>query len=131
MRLQRLSVVIASSAVLLAWCVGGPAGSADRPVVVATTTQLGDIVQQVAGRRAVVPQILQANTDPHECEPRAGDVAATAGAGLVVESGNGLDGWMGRVVEQAGGHPAVLRIAPAHTPDRIAGGVVGAGGVAV
>ena len=86
-----------------------------RPLVVVTTTQLGDIVRQVAGTDAQVHQLLQANTDPHEYEPRPADVQATAGAKLVVESGNQLDHWMGEVVKEAGGSPAELTIAPDHT----------------
>jgi ABC-type Zn uptake system ZnuABC Zn-binding protein ZnuA len=120
MSLRRLlSLVLISAAA--AGCAGAQAGSSSRPLVVATTTQLGDIVRQVAGGRADVHQILQANTDPHEYEPRPGDVKAAAGAALVVESGNGLDAWMAKVVEEAGGDPVVLSIAPAHTPEHIPG----------
>jgi ABC-type Zn uptake system ZnuABC Zn-binding protein ZnuA len=39
----------------------------------------------------------------------------------VIESGNELDHWMGDVVEQSGGSPAVLTIAPDHTPFKVAG----------
>ena len=59
---------------------GAPAGMTAAPTaasVVATTTQLGDIVR--ARRRATrvdVHQILQPNTDPHDYEPRPGDVQA-------------------------------------------------------
>jgi ABC-type Zn uptake system ZnuABC Zn-binding protein ZnuA len=118
---RRLLPLVLISAAAAAGCAGAQASSSSRPLVVATTTQLGDIVRQVAGGRAVVHQILQPNTDPHEYEPRPGDVKATAGAALVVESGNGLDAWMAKVVEEAGADPAVLSIAPAHTPERIPG----------
>lgn len=93
----------------------------ERPLVVATTTQLGDIVRQVAGEDAKIHQILQPNSDPHEYEPRPADVQATAGAKLVVESGNELDHWMDDIVEQAGGSPAEVTIAPDHTPYKVAG----------
>jgi zinc/manganese transport system substrate-binding protein len=101
---------------------GAPAkAAAERPLVVVTTTQLGDIVRQVAGPDAQIHQLLQANTDPHEYEPRPADVQATAGAKLVVESGNSLDHWMGNVVKQAGGNPTELAIAPDHTPYKVTG----------
>jgi ABC-type Zn uptake system ZnuABC Zn-binding protein ZnuA len=122
---KRILVPLCSAAVLagtVAACGSDePAAGRARPIVVATTTQLGDIVRQVAGDDADVHQILQPNTDPHEYEPRAADVQATADAQLVVESGDGLDHWMPDVVAQAGGHPAELTIAPGHTPRRIAG----------
>ncbi len=74
----------------------------------ATTTQIGDWARVVGGVDARVRQILQPNTDPHEYEPRPADVEATAGAKLVLESGDNLDRWMGKVISQAGGKPAVV-----------------------
>ena len=82
---------------------------------------MGDIVRQVAGDGAQIHQLLQANSDPHEYEPRPADIEAAAGAKLVIESGNGLDHWMGDVVKQAGGSPAEVTIAPDHTPNKVAG----------
>jgi zinc/manganese transport system substrate-binding protein len=108
-------------AVLAAGCGSDAGPSGDRPVVVATTTQLGDLVRNVAGSGAEVHQILQANSDPHEYEPRPADSKAAAGAALVVRSGNGLDDWIGDVVQAAGGDPGEVVIAPAHTPHRVAG----------
>jgi zinc/manganese transport system substrate-binding protein len=93
----------------------------DRPAVVATTTQLADVVRTLGGGAVSVHQILRPNTDPHEYEPRPADVAATAGAKLVVASGDGLDHWIGEIVDEAGGGPRVLTVAPAHIPFRRAG----------
>jgi zinc/manganese transport system substrate-binding protein len=122
---------LALVAVLLALAAGGCGGasaagsdsavSADAIDVVATTTQLGDIVREVGGTSVNVHQILQPNSDPHDYEPRPADVEAAAGAKLVVESGNNLDKWMGAVVKEAGGDPTVLTIAPEHTPYTVAG----------
>jgi zinc/manganese transport system substrate-binding protein len=89
--------------------------------VVATTTQLGDIVREVGGTSVDVHQILQPNSDPHDYEPRPADVQATAGAKLVIESGDDLDKWMGEVVGEAGGSPAVVTVAPDHTPYTVPG----------
>jgi zinc/manganese transport system substrate-binding protein len=90
------------------------AGGDGRPAVVATTTQLADVAQALAGPAIAVHRILQPNTDPHEYEPRPADVRATARAQLVLASGDGLDGWIGEIVRQAGGHARILRLAPAH-----------------
>jgi ABC-type Zn uptake system ZnuABC Zn-binding protein ZnuA len=76
--------------------------------VVVTTTQLGDVVRAVGGDAVDVHQILKPNTDPHDYEPRPKDIQETAGAKLVVTSGDNLDAWMGEVVDNAGGEPAVL-----------------------
>ncbi len=99
---------------------GAPAREpAERPVVVATTTQLGDIVRQVAGDGAEVHQILQPNTDPHDYEPRPDDVKSVANAKVVFASGNELDHWIEDLTKQAGGGRAELTIAPDHTPQKV------------
>ncbi|MCW3047527.1 MAG: hypothetical protein JWO74_1811 [Solirubrobacterales bacterium] len=92
--------------------------------VVATTTQLGDLTRAVGGSAAHVTQILQPNTDPHEYEPRPADVRATTTAKVVLLNGDHLDAWMGDVVKQSGGHPAVVDVG-ATVPDRLPGETTG------
>jgi len=104
---------------LLAACGGSSSGG--RPTVVATTTQLADVAREIGGDAVDVHQILQPNTDPHEYEPRPADVRATAGAKLVLASGDGLDAWIGEIARQAGGHARTLTVAPAHLRFRRAG----------
>jgi zinc/manganese transport system substrate-binding protein len=88
--------------------------------VIATTTQLGDIVREVGGENVQVTQILKPNSDPHDYEPRPKDVQATAGAKVVFVSGDNLDTWMGDVVEQSGGSPEVVDLGRA-LPQRVPG----------
>src|SRR5262249_42303212 len=99
-------VLAGAAAALLAGCAG--AGAGHGPGVVATTTQIGDWARIVGGDSITVHQLLQPNTDPHEYEPRPHDVVATAQAAVVLENGDGLDGWMKKVVSRAGGHPDVV-----------------------
>jgi ABC-type Zn uptake system ZnuABC Zn-binding protein ZnuA len=83
-------------AVPAAGAVGpGPIG------VVATTTQLQDLVRNVGGSHVEVRGILKPNVDPHEYEPRPSDAVALSGAKLVVESGVGLDAWMDKLIREA------------------------------
>lgn len=96
---------------------GASAGKLD---VVATTTQLADIVRNIGGSAVEVHQILQANSDPHDYEPRPADVAAVANAKVVVASGDNLDAWMGKVISAAGGDGKVVTAADS-TVDRVAG----------
>ncbi|HEV7492559.1 metal ABC transporter substrate-binding protein [Baekduia sp.] len=110
MRRALLLAPVLLAAAFVAGCGTGDSSSA-RPGaidVVVTTTQLGDIVRAVGGDAVDVHQILKPNTDPHDYEPRPKDIQATAGARLVVVSGDNLDRWMGDVLDNAGGHPAVL-----------------------
>jgi zinc/manganese transport system substrate-binding protein len=76
--------------------------------VVATTTQLQDLVHNVGGSRVSVTGILKPNVDPHEYEPRPSDAIALNGAKLIVESGVGLDKWMGKLIDEAGGSAPVF-----------------------
>ena len=111
---------------LAAGC-GGDSGGGLR--VVATTTQIADFTREVGGGDVQVHQILQPNSDPHDYEPRPGDVTATAQARVVFVNGDNLDGWMNKVVEQSGGSPRVVTLARAavlHVPGE-AGGREGAG----
>jgi len=86
-----------------AGCGTPPDPSADGTTrVVATTTQVADLVRNVAGDRAEVTGILPANADPHEYEPRPSDVEAIAAADLIVRSGGDLDEWVDQLVESAG-----------------------------
>lgn len=122
--------LLAASALLLALGAAGcgssggdgeGGGSTPSLTVVATTTQLGDVVANIAGADAEVTTILAANTDPHDYEPRPSDVRATADAKLVFASGAGVDEWIGDVVEQAGGSPEVVTMAPGRVRHRLAG----------
>ena len=71
-------------------------------VVVATTTQMQDLVRNVGGARVHVVGILRPNVDPHDFEPTPSVVVSLADAKLVVESGVGLDAWADQLVEDAG-----------------------------
>lgn len=93
------------------------------PVVVATTTQVGELVRAVAGRRAGVRQIISANSDPHAYEPRPSDVRAVTGAKVVVRSGGDLDAWLGGVLRNAGSDAQAVDLIDAVHTRRGDGGV--------
>jgi ABC-type Zn uptake system ZnuABC Zn-binding protein ZnuA len=104
------------AACALAWGVAlaagglfGPAASSSAPVeVVATTTEVTDLVRHVAAGRARVVGLLPPNADPHEHEVRPSDVQAVSAARLVVRSGGDVDTWMTGALDAAGGHARVL-----------------------
>ncbi|MEA2497247.1 MAG: hypothetical protein QOJ29_5158 [Thermoleophilaceae bacterium] len=102
---------LAAAALLLGGCGGN--GGDSRPVVVATTTQLADFARTVGGNAVDVHQILRPNTDPHEYEPRPADIQATANAKVVFASGDDLDSWIGKVVDQSGARAKVVVVGDA------------------
>ncbi len=105
---------------LLAGGCGSDASGEGGVEVVATTTQIGDFIGEVGGGVVVVDQVLQANTDPHEYEPRPSDVADAAAAKLVFASGDGLDEWIGEVVTDSGSDARVVDLGAA-VPARLPG----------
>jgi ABC-type Zn uptake system ZnuABC Zn-binding protein ZnuA len=116
--------VTAGTAALLLFVGCGSSNGSDKPIVVATTTQIGDFARAVGGDAVDVHQILRPNTDPHEYEPRPDDVRATADAKVVFVNGDGLDSWMGDVVKQAGGSRNVVTlgdVARTHLPGEAEG----------
>jgi ABC-type Zn uptake system ZnuABC Zn-binding protein ZnuA len=107
-RALHVLVVALLSAGATTGCAGASPARTGGLDVVATTTQLQDLVRNVGGSRVSVTGILQPNVDPHEYEPRPSDAVALHGARLIVESGVGLDGWMGKLIEEAGGDAPVF-----------------------
>jgi zinc/manganese transport system substrate-binding protein len=72
-----------------------------RITVVATTTQMQDVVQHVGGDNVQLVGILKPNIDPHDFEPNPSTAIALSGAKLVVESGVGVDSWVDGLVANA------------------------------
>jgi ABC-type Zn uptake system ZnuABC Zn-binding protein ZnuA len=88
----------------------GQEGASGDRTVVATTTQVADLVRQVGGARISVDGMLRPGGDPHDYEPRPSDVAAVAKADLVFRSGGEVDDWLGDVIDNAGGSADVVSL---------------------
>ena len=87
--------------------------SGDKPVVVATTTMLGDLATQIGGDDIVVEAIMKPGGDPHLYQPTPGDARRVASSQLVVTSGLHLEGWIDDLVRNAGGErPVVVASTP-------------------
>jgi len=98
--------------VILTGC-GPGSGELSRPAAVqvsATTTQVADLVRNVAGDRAEVKGILPPNADPHDYEPRPSDVAALGEAAVVFKSGGDLDLFADQLIEAGGGDGEVVAL---------------------
>jgi zinc/manganese transport system substrate-binding protein len=107
-RTRGLALAGAVGAVLLIAGCGGSGSDSGKVAVVATTTQIGDFAREVGGNKVDVHQILAPNTDPHDYEPRPGDVTTTADAKIIFENGDNLDAWMGKVVDDSGSDAKVV-----------------------
>jgi len=104
----RMSLICVAALPLLAGCRSSDEGGSAE--VVATTTQVADIAQNVAGDHADIHGILTPNADPHDYEPRPSDAAAIAGAKLVITSGGEADEWVEELIESSGTDAAVVNL---------------------
>ena len=85
-------------------------GAAPGPAISAGTTQLADIARNVAGESANVNGILDANSDPHDYEPKPSDVEGVADADLILRSGGDPDLWLDQIIESSGSDAPVLTL---------------------
>ena len=84
-------------------------GSGDgRLTVVATTTQVADLIRNVGGDLVEVDAILESGADPHDYEPRPSDAAALADSALIVRSGGDVDVWLDDLIESSGSDGEVV-----------------------
>ena len=76
--------------------------------VVASTTMLTDLAQQLAGDDAKVVGIMSPGGDPHLYQPTPRDAKAIASSDLVIRSGLKLEGWIDDLLENAGGERPIV-----------------------
>ncbi len=101
-------VLLLLSGLLLA-CNGPAGGTPSSPLrVVAVETFLADIAQNVAGERLQVQSLLPPGVEPHEYEPSPRDIARVAECDLLIVNGAGLEGFLERLLESAGGRARIL-----------------------
>jgi len=107
MNKQRL-LLSAAAAAFVAFGVAAPA-SAETLNVVASFTVLADVVKHVGGDHVKVSSLVGPNGDPHEFEPSPADAKTLNAAKVVFVSGEGLEGWMDRLISASGykGTPVV------------------------
>ncbi len=71
--------------------------------VVATFSVLADMVREVGGDAVAVTMLVPFDGDAHSYEPRPSDLVAVQQARLVVTNGLGMEGWIDRLLRNAGG----------------------------
>lgn len=70
--------------------------------VIATTTMVADIAQNIAGDKLDVSSIVPTGSDPHTFEPIPADVEKIRQVQLVLMNGLSLEGWMNEFVANSG-----------------------------
>ncbi|MGA7072694.1 metal ABC transporter substrate-binding protein [Bradyrhizobium sp.] len=76
--------------------------------VVASFSILGDFVKNVGGNRVEVTTLVGPDGDVHVYTPTPADARKIADAKLLVVNGFGLEGWLPRLLEAAGGKASIV-----------------------
>lgn len=122
MRRRAALAALATLATVGVACGSDTAGDSSADLtVVATTTQVADLVENVGGERVAVHHFLAPNIDPHEYEPRPSDAEAVLDADVVFRSGGDLDDWLAEVVDNAGGDAEEVSLIDAIPTARLRG----------
>lgn len=88
--IKKLIFYLPAIVLLLAGCGPSTPGQG-KPVVVASTTIIGDIVRQVGGEQIEVHTLLPLDSDPHGFSPAPQDVARVESAEIVFLNGFNLE----------------------------------------
>jgi len=82
----------------------------ERLRVVATTNIVADVVQNVGDDRIDLTVLMPPGTDPHAFEPAPQDAAAVADAHVVFVNGAGLEAFLDKLLQSAGGDATVVPV---------------------
>jgi len=88
--------------------LAAPLRAQERLDVVASFSILGDFVRNVGGDRVSLTMLVGPNADVHVYTPSPADAKRIADAKLVVVNGLGLEGWLPRLVQSAGGKATIV-----------------------
>lgn len=115
---SRRTVVLVLFCLIVAGCTA-TTDSPDNapPLVVATTTVLGDMASTLAGDDAVVETLMPPGADPHDFQPSSQQVALINDADLVIANGLGFEEGFIDVIEGAKADGVnVLEVGPLVNP---------------
>jgi zinc/manganese transport system substrate-binding protein len=87
--------------------------------VVASFSILGDLVKNVGGERVEVTTLVGADGDVHVYTPTPGDARKIADAKLLIVNGFGLEGWLPRLLQAAGGKASIVTVTKGIAPLRL------------
>jgi len=71
--------------------------------VASLSTITTDLAKNIGGTHVKIASIIKPGIDPHEFEPTPGDVRKVADANLVLFTGKGIEGYLTKLEEAAGG----------------------------
>lgn len=109
--MRRLLIGTLIIVIILAACTqpdSSQQSSTGKPVVLATTTFLADIAQNVSGDRLQVDSLLPFGADPHSYQPVPDDIVKISKSTVLIENGLGYEEFLTPLLESAGGERLII-----------------------
>jgi ABC-type Zn uptake system ZnuABC Zn-binding protein ZnuA len=113
---NKMFVTLTLAALILAGCGSAPQSSNGAFKVLASTTFLADIAQNVAGDRVVVESLLPVGADPHSYQAAPSDVAKITESSVLILNGVEYEHFIEPLLENAGGERLVIEATAGLTP---------------
>jgi ABC-type Zn uptake system ZnuABC Zn-binding protein ZnuA len=107
------------TALLLAGCGSAPQNEEDTFSVLASTSFLADIAQNVAGDRVQVETLLPLGADPHAYQAAPSDVSKIAKSDVLILNGLEYEHFIEPLLENAGGEHLIITTTDGLTPNQI------------
>lgn len=107
------------TALFLAGCGSAPQSSDDTFNVLASTSFLADMAQNVAGDRLIVQSLLPIGADPHAYQAAPSDVSKIAESDVLILNGLEYEHFIEALLENAGGEHLIITATNGLTPNQI------------
>ncbi|MBI5953522.1 MAG: zinc ABC transporter substrate-binding protein [Chloroflexi bacterium] len=114
-------IAFAIATLFLAACGSAPSGGDGALNVLASTTFLADIAQNVAGDRVKVESLLPIGSDPHSYQVAPSDVAKISESKVLILNGLEYETFIKSLLENAGGNRLVIEATAGLNPKEDAG----------
>lgn len=112
-------VTLTLAALLLTGCGSIPKSSDSALRVLASTTFLADIAQNVAGERLQVDSLLPFGADPHAYQAAPSDVAKISESSVLILNGIEYEHFIKPLLENAGGERIIITATDGLTPNQM------------
>lgn len=101
--ITRFSIGALLAVLILGGCDPYADSGGDKPQIVATTTQVGQIAGQLGGDDIQLTTLLSPGVEAHDFEMTPDQAGAVERADLILKSGAGLEHWLDEALETIGG----------------------------
>jgi len=106
--MKKLLNIILLTLIFLTGCGSAPQSNGDALSVLATTSFLADIAQNVAGDRLTITSLLPIGADPHGYQAAPADVSRITNSDLLILNGLDYEHFIEPLLENAGGERLVI-----------------------